>query len=340
MKNNKMPDLEKFLNERNKEFSYIKQQPPSNKMPVVINDSKIEIDKIKTDQDNSNNEQLSYEAVETEKYIKPSDYLKNNVLPPMERPFLIDYRLSLDIRCDSVDNENYIPEYSFQFTKFGNISKVELTSVIISNHSSLISEPYLFLNLKEIDGRHHLANGKRVFGKIILLEKRDNHLIYVPEDCYQDFTTPISLDKITFRICDYRGTPINLREIRINRILKSKVEGDIIIECCDPHYLTERESIEFQIIEHIDDKPVFRPHDIEVKSIINEKRFCIKNEFGNLTNQVRIFRNNINLSATFKLSEINWFTLNDNSVQSCQLIRLSQLIKEKTQLSVANNTNE
>ena len=343
--NNKIPDLDRLLTERNKEFGYIRYSYPTNKAlgdDKVLDNEKLAIDKlgnntVELGERQANSNQISIPVLsgltdpnnDMDKYIKPSDYLKVNILPPMDQIYFIDYNLSLDIRSDLINSENYIPEYCFQFTKFGNISKVELTSLIISKHSALLAEPYLFVNIREIDGRCHLSNGKRTFGKIMLMEKKDQNLIYVPEDCLQIFSSPICLNRLTVSICNYQGIPINLKEIKVNRILKSKTEDDIIIiESCYPHNLEEKEKIEVQMLHGITDSYT----DVEVKSIISDRRFSVnKSRFDNITNTIRIFKNNINFSVTFKLSEINWFILNDNSVQSCQLIKLSQMIKEKNQ---------
>jgi len=262
---------------------------------------------------------------EMDKYLKPSEYLKYNVLPPMEDIYLIDYNLSLDLRNDGISNDNHIPDYCFQFSRFGNISRVELVSIIVSPHHSLVNEPYLFVNFKEINGRCHLSNGTRTFGKILFMANREGSLVYVPEECFQTFSRPIYLDNLTLNFCDSSGIPINIKEIKIARVLKSKSKDDLNIESHHQHYLKEGEKIEVQIIKSVE----IESYEVEVKEIIDDKTFKIKNDFQQITKQMRIFKTKIDLSLTLKFSEINWFLLNDNNVATSNIIKLSELIKAK-----------
>ena len=259
-----------------------------------------------------------------DKYIKPSEYLRFNSLPQAD-DYMIDYNLSLDIRNDGLTCENHVPEYVFKFTKFGNISKIELTSVITSFHHILLSEPYLFVNLKELEGRCHLSNGKRTFGKIMLINQRENGLIFTPDDCFQTYSRPIAIDQMTFSFCDSQGIPINIREIKLTRVVKSKTSKELIFECAHLHYLKVGDKIEVQVIKQLE----IESYEIEVSEVINELSLKIPNNFDSLTNQIRIFRSKIDLCLTFKFSEINWFLLNDDSIQSKQIVRLSELIKAK-----------
>lgn len=276
-----------------------------------------------------------------DKYLKPSEYLKYNIVPPMEEIFWLDYNLSLDIRNDGISTDNHIPEYTFQFSRFGNISRVELVSIIVTPHPVLEEEPYVFINFKEISGRCHLSNGTRTFGKIMLMptststiegDRNKRNLIYVPEECFQNFSRPITLENLTVSFCDSSGIPINIREIKVSRVLRPKSQPELIIECHRPHYLIEGEKIEVQIIKTVE----IESYEVEVLSVIDATSFRIKNDFQDLTRQIRIFKTKINLSFTLKFSEINWFLLNDNNVTSTQLIKLSELVKAKTRQATEN----
>lgn len=260
-----------------------------------------------------------------DKYLKPSEYLKYNVLPRMEEIYMIDYNLSLDIRNDGISNENHTPDYCFQFAKFGNINRVDLVSIIVSSHHSLINEPYLFVNFKELSGRCHLSNGTRTFGKVLFMANREGNLIYVPEDCFQVFSRPICLDSLTLNFCDSSGIPINIKEIKIARVLKSKSKGELTIECQQPHFLKVGEKIEVQINVALE----IESYDVEVSEIVDDKVFKIKDKFDNITAQMKIFKTKIDLSFTLKFSEVNWFILNDNNVATSNIIRLSELVRSK-----------
>jgi hypothetical protein len=346
MSSSKIPDIEKLMTERSKDYPGLKIRHVSKPSETAEHNfsserhikATVDMEKIKLEDEAISKMTQAEPPSATEyehpladahndmdRYIKPSEYLKRNVLPSMD-DFLIDYNLSLDIRHDAVSTDNHIPEYSLQFTRFGNISRMELISIIISFHHSLLMEPYLFIDIKEIEGRCHLSNGKRTFGKIMTMAKRDGHLIYVPEECVQTFSKPIYLEKLTLSVCDHHGTPINIKEIKVGRVLKSKSNSELVIECCHQHFLNEREKIEVQIIKSME----IESYEVEVKSIIDEKKFKIKNSFDNITPQMRIFRTNVIVSVTFKLSEINWFMLSDKSFQTIQLIQLSQMVKDKT----------
>lgn len=269
---------------------------------------------------------------EAERLLKPSMYLRENVLPEIKEPFTIDYHLSLDMRYDSYSVENHIPEYNFHFTKLGNISKVELVSLLISKQQILCDEPYIFLNIKELPGKYHLANGTRTFGKMLPSPRLttdsmpSDYILYQPEACYQNFSKPINLEELTITFCTSNGLPINIREIQIAKVIISKADGLITLECKENHFLKVGDKIEIIIRRSLE----MESYDIDVVEISNERSFKIKNDFKDPpTNQTRVFRLHVHLSLTLRLSEINWFLLTDGNILTAQLIKLTQLLKEK-----------
>ena len=334
MSGSKGMDIDQIRKERNKEFPHMKMSV----IPKINDAMENPVPKAKPDNDKPDTAKsgsgfaagplgVPEQPVDPD-IVKTSEHLRHNVLPPMDQIYLIDYNLSLDIRNDSASDENHVPEYIFQFAKFGNISKIELISVIVSNHHQLLEESHLFVDIKELSGRCYLHNGKRTFGKIIQMAQKDGHLIYVPEECVQAFSTPISLDRLTVSICDHRGTPINIREIKVGKLSKTRNSDELVVECLHPHYLTEGSKIELQIIKPME---IVSYNNIEVKGVMDDRKFRIKNSFEELTNQMRIFRTNILISLSFKLSEINWFILDNRTVETSQIVKLSQLIKERNQ---------
>lgn len=281
---------------------------------------------------------------DVENMVKPSLYLRDNVLPEIKEPFTIEYHLSLDLRNDSYSMENHIPEHSFHFAKFGNISKVELVSLLVSKHQILCDEPYIFLNIKEIPGRYHLSNGTRTFGKMLPCSQYSNstlhkngeqgnedmivnndYIFYQPEECLQSFSKPINLEDLTLSFCNSNGLPINIREIRISKVIISKSEGLITVDCMENHLLKVGDKIEIIIRRPLE----MESYDIDVVEIQNNRSFKIKNDFKDPpTHQTRIFKLNIHLSLTLRFSEINWFLLTDGNISTAQIIKLNQLLKE------------
>lgn len=340
--NNSKTQLDSIIRDRKSEFPYIKQidrfimtDENNNKN----NKSNENINKITNLADSESNNKLVLNLPNNDqipdndfdKYIKPSTMLKNNILPKIDSLYYIDYLLSLDIRDDVLDSNdfgNHIPEYGFKFSKFGNISKIELVSVIVSANSLIKKEPYLFICFKEFEGRCFLSNGKRTFGKINYSELSEDYILYKPEDCYQDYSKPISLDKLTISICDNKGSPINLREVKVSEIKKDK-NGDghnnLIVICPFNHHLKNKDKLEI----HFELQSKIESYDVEVIEVIDQISFKIKNEFDQLSSKMKIYRNDIVLSISLKLYEINWFILNDTSIQTTQLVRLTQLVQEK-----------
>lgn len=335
----KMLDIEKAMRERQQAFPHI--EIPINNKEIALPDETISASKsynpksyLASYKDNIVTDSIPIIAeteqdIEKEKYITPSTYLKKNIFPEIDATYMISYMLSLDIRRDAVLVENHKPEYQFQFSKFGNISTVEIVSVIVSNNHNL-DEPYLFIDIKELDGRCLLANGKKTFGKIVLLDDYSNTanklnvtntLRYVPEQCFQQFSEPICLDKLSISFCDYQGSAINIKEVKVIRLRKSK--DTITVECGHQHFLKEKDKLEVHIIkEHS-----IISYDAYVETILDNTRFEIKNQFDDLTSKIKIYKTNIVISITFKFSEINTYILNDESPLTCQLIKLSQLVQ-------------
>jgi hypothetical protein len=278
------------------------------------------------------------EVNQMNQFIPPSDQLVNNVLPDLDQIHLIDFDLSLDFRTDLDMEYKGKNQYPLKFTKFGNISRVELTSCLIPENDLLMDEPYIFVKIEELGGRCYTANHDVTFGKLILAENKNGYLHYLPDtgSCVQYFSQPTCFQHFTVSFLNYNGKYINLREISISKPLKLKKENKLKFITTYTHKLTPGENI----ILHIYHKDAIDEYNnVQVDSVVDDKTFTVENVFETLSEHMVILRSTVNCSFKFKLSEINWNLLTKKNIQNAQLIKLSQLVNERRQ-EVLNNVGQ
>lgn len=299
-------------------------------------------------------------------YIPPSDQLVNNILPDLDQIHLIDYDLCLDFRNDLEATQK--SQYPLKFTKFGNISRVELTSCIIPENDLLMNEPYIFVKIEELGGRCYTANHDNTFGKLILTQNVNGYLHYVPDkgSCIQTFSQPQSFQKFTVSFLNYNGKHMNLKEINIKKavtVSKAKMTPDettdetakktakkkaekkaekIKFYTLYSHKLSVGDIVDIHIyIGHGQgETPTIESYEVHVESIIDDKSFTVDNVFENLTDHMVILRHDISCSFKFRLSEINWYLLTRKNLQNAQLIRLSQLVNERRHEATVQSGDE
>jgi len=261
-------------------------------------------------------------------HIPPSDQLVNNTLPDLDQIHLIDYDLSLDFRTD-LETNSTTSKYPLKFTKYGNISKIELTSCLIPETDVLINEPYIYVKIEELGGRCFTSNHDNTFGKLVLSDRQNGYLRYVPDrgSCVQYFSQPSTFQKFTVSFLNYSGKYINLKEISVSKQLKMKKDNKIKFVTQYKHKLSQGETIDL----HIYHKSEIESYEIQVESIIDENTFIVDNVFEKLSEKMVILRHDVNCSFIFRLSEINWNLLTKRNIQNAQLIRLSQLVNERRQ---------
>lgn len=253
-----------------------------------------------------------------------TELFDKHVLPTMDGIHLIDYDLSLDFRIDLESIQNY--QYILKFNQYGNLSKIRLVSVLIQENDHLKTEPYIFLKLDELGGRCYTASRELTFGKLIVSKCENGFINYRPdeESCVQLFSEPITLNKLTISFLDYRGQPINLKEIQLTKVLKLNRQNKIKFITQFRHQLKINEEIEIQIIrQHEIDS-----YSIKVETIVDGNTFLVDNVFETLTDNIKILRRSVQCSLRFKLYEINWNLLNHQTPQTIQLIKLAQLVNE------------
>lgn len=271
-------------------------------------------------------------------YIPPSEQLVNNTLPDLDQVHLIGYELALDMRTDGETETDL--QYPLKFTKFGNISKIELTSCFIPINDNLMNEPYIFVKIEEINGRCYTANHNKTFGKLLLNSNNNGYLHYIPDtqSCVQYFSQPITLDRLTISFLNYQGKLLDLKEILINKVTKIKDSDKLKFVTKYKHNLNDGEMITVNI--SISDKEV-ESYESYVSEVVDNNTFTIVNEFARLSKNITIQRHDINCSFKFKLSEINWNLLTKKTVQNFQLIKLNQLVySHRREQSKNIHTNE
>lgn len=264
--------------------------------------------------------------------LRPSKDLKHNILPKMDDIYLINYNLGLDARVDSIVDDAHGPEYVFKFTKFGNISQIELVSFFISSHHSLDRQPFIYVDIKEVAGSYYLKNGKRVFGKLISSWEKNGTIAFITEECMQKFSKPIYLDKLTFTFHDYQGSTINIKEIVLRQVKAEKNEKgepeSLLITCEHDHFLHPSDALDLQVT--VGHETI--SHEVTILSIVDAKQIRINYVLTPKTvvsRKMRLFRTDIILAMTLKFSEINWFTLDDKSFETAQIVKLSNMVQDR-----------
>jgi len=257
----------------------------------------------------------------------PSDILTNNVLPMMDDIHLIDYELCLDFKDDleSILKNKYI----LKFNKYGNLSKIKLAHLMLSENEYMLSQPYIYVKIEELGGRCFTSNNDIVFGKMTLDKNANGFTHYTPDDphgqsCSQSFSQPISLDKLTLSFHDHSGKSLNLKEIMITKSVKLKKENQLKFTTKYRHKLSTGDEIEIQIHK----KHEIDSYIVPIVGIIDDNTFAVNNDFVSLSDKIVIMRRVIDCSVKFQLSEINWNLLTNKNVNASDLVKLSQLIKK------------
>ena len=262
------------------------------------------------------------------RHIPPSEKLVANTLPDLDTIHLIDYDLSLDFRRD-LDNVTK-NKYQLKFNKFGNVSKIRLTSLLLPENDAVAIEPYIFVKIDEIGGRCYTSNYDNTFGKLILSEKKNGFLYYRPDDetCVQVFSQPTQFQQFTMSFLNYRGNTINIREIPMSKTIRSKSTGQLKFVSQYNHRLSLNEEIEI----HIYKKDEIDVYTVTVSEVVDEKSFRVNGNFDLLTEQIKVFKTGTSGTLTFKLYEINWNLLTQRSVINAQMVALSNLVRNQRRL--------
>jgi hypothetical protein len=262
-------------------------------------------------------------------FIPPSDQLVNNTLPDLEQIHMIDYDLSLDLRTDLDANGGKDHLYPLKFVKFGNVSRVELTSCIIPENDFLMKEPYIYVKVEELGGKCYTANHDTTFGKMVLDENKNGYLHYIPDrgSCIQNFSQPMSFQKFTMSFLNYNGKYINLKEITIKGSVILKKQNKLRFTTLYTHKLSVGDVVDI----HIYGENEINSYEVEVENVVDDTTFIVDNVFEELSEHMVVLRHTINCSFKFKLYEINWNLLTKRNIQNAQLIKLSQLVSERRQ---------
>ena len=270
-------------------------------------------------------------------YLPPSDLLVNNVLPDLDLIHFIEYDLALDFRTD-LEPSDLKNQYPLKFIKFGNISKVRLSSCLIPENDLMIDEPYVYIKVTELGGRCYTANLDHVFGKLILASHVDGYLQYVPDrdSCLQIFSQPATFQRFTISFVNFNGKSLNLKEIAVLKALTMKKDNKIKLITLHKHKLSSGDTIEI----HICHKHSIDAYDVPIEQVIDETTLVVDNVFEKLSTQISILRKSVNCSFKFTLYEINWNLLTKKTIQNAQLIRLSHLVTERRQEALEQTGND
>ncbi len=87
-------------------------------------------------------------------------------------------QISLDFRNDLKDLKS---PYQVKFPINHELIRIKLQSCQIPATTNLGSEPYIYLQIEELEGDYLMPNGLKAFGKLILIGDRQGYLYYQPD---------------------------------------------------------------------------------------------------------------------------------------------------------------
>ena len=107
--------------------------------------------------------------------------------------------------------------YSINLPKeFKNIIRMQLIETIIPNRNNVSNEPYLLLNIKELEGKIPIDSLNTSISKafaIIQLTNGSGNFLQIDRKVHEIITLntlqPINLSKMSISLTDYRGTPFD-----------------------------------------------------------------------------------------------------------------------------------
>ena len=250
-----------------------------------------------------------------------------HILPNLSDIFLIDHNLSLNFIDDlAIDDISLIREgmYKLGFDQYGQISKIELNSILFPLNDYLKTLPYIYLKIEELGGKVYDSKRNEYYGKIILKMTTETNMMYISDNnsCVQVFTNPRKLDKLTLSFYDNKSNLINLQQIFLSEIANDK--NKLNIKCEHKHYLKENDEIILSVI----DKNQIIMNEINVKKIDNDYLFIVDNTIRNLTENTEIYKKYLNGSVSFKFSELNYKLISNRDKENIHLIQLNNIIEK------------
>jgi hypothetical protein len=147
----------------------------------------------------------------------------------------------------------------------------------------------------------------------------------------------MTFQRFTLTFLNHQGKSLNLKEIAITKSTKIDKQKKLKFVTRYKHKLNKDEQIEIQIYQ----KHETAVYSVQVDSVIDDHTFLVDNVFETLSTKIVVLRPTINCSFQFRLFEINWNLLTKKNLQNAQLIRLSQLVKDRRkEISQLNCTDQ
>ena len=258
--------------------------------------------------------------------------INENVLPEMDNVYFLIYNLSLSLQYDLVvfDSENLqSPSYEVRFVKYGNISKIVISSFVFKRCHLLDEIPYIYVKFDEITGRCYTSKKTAYFGKLILKEKYENDYQYIPDSgtCIQTFSSPIELDRLTVSFYDPKGALLSLQDIIVEKKEIFPKSNKIKLTFLENHELYHNEHL---IIRTETSATDLTEYEIAEYEIIDNKTIQIDTKINKiiLNDAFYVYRKYLNCHMTINLYEINRMLINGSDRNSQNLIKLTNIIRK------------
>lgn len=230
------------------------------------------------------------EPHERELQVKPSISNNNNV--DVHHNFI---NLSVDFRKDliEIDNDTYVLGFPTQH----NIASLELVSCLINRNVILDREPYIYMNIDEIEGDYELSDNKHIYGKLIQEKTVNEFIVYKPENCIKKFDRATRLDKISISFLKYDLSTVPLNKIVVRKIRKNK--DTLRISTKYQHYLVTGDEINVCSTQG-DSLCVDK---VEVLDVLDKDLFVIEVPINNINGSGLQFEKvNLKCTLSFKIT--------------------------------------
>lgn len=143
----------------------------------------------------------------------------NQKLSVIQEPDIVYDKIEHYLAISSFDRDidNYPKSNSYSITlpkEFRNVIRIQLIESIVPNRNNISHQPYLLLNIKELEGKIPIDSMNPAISKsfaIIQLTNGSGKFVQIDRKVHENIVfnalQPINLSKMTITLTDYAGVP-------------------------------------------------------------------------------------------------------------------------------------